>query len=91
MNMNYFKFCLQLGIAVLCLVVQSFLTLLNPWTAAWQAPLPIGTLQARILKWVAMPSFRGSTQPRDQTEVSQIAGRFFTFWATREAQDYCSG
>ena len=34
---------------------------------------------------VAMPSSRGSTQPGDQTQVSRIAGRFFTIWATREA------
>ena len=37
-----------------------------------------GILQARILEWVAVPFFRGSFQPRDQTEVSHIAGRFFT-------------
>ena len=37
-----------------------------------------GTLQARILEWVAMPSSRGFSQPRDQTQVSCIAGRFFT-------------
>ena len=42
-------------------------------------------LQARILEWVAMPSSRGSSQPRDWTQVSHIAGRFFTIWATREA------
>ena len=36
-----------------------------------------GILQARILEWVAMPSFRGSSQPRDQTQVSLIAGRSF--------------
>ena len=40
-------------------------------------------LQARILEWVAFPS-RGSSQPRDQTQVSRIAGGFFTSWATRE-------
>ena len=34
--------------------------------------------QARILEWVAFPFFRGSYQPRDQTQVSHIAGRFFT-------------
>ena len=34
-------------------------------------------LQARILEWVAMPSSRGSSQPRDQTQISSIAGRFF--------------
>ena len=37
-----------------------------------------GTLQARILEWVAFPFTRGSSQPRDQTQVSSIAGRFFT-------------
>ena len=34
--------------------------------------------QARILKWVAFPFSRGSSQPRDQTQVSSIAGGFFT-------------
>ena len=57
----------------------------TPWTVARQAPLSIGILQARILEWVAMPSSRRSSQPRDQTQVSHIAGRFFTIWATREA------
>jgi len=38
----------------------------------------MGILQARILEWVAMPFFRGSSQPRDQTQVSCIAGVFFT-------------
>ena len=42
-------------------------------------------LQARILVWVAIPFSRGSSQPKDQTQVSCIAGRFFTIWATREA------
>ena len=49
-----------------------------------------GILQARILDWVAFPFSRGSSQPRDQTQVSLIAGRFFTSWATREAQEYWS-
>ena len=44
-----------------------------------------GILQARILEWVAFPSSRGSSQPRGQTQVSLIAGRFFISWATREA------
>ena len=42
-------------------------------------------LQARILEWVAFPFSRGSSQPRDRTQVSHIAGGFFTSWATREA------
>ena len=40
---------------------------------------------------VAFPFSRGSSQPRDQTQVSHIAGGFFTSWATREAQEYWSG
>ena len=47
-------------------------------TIAHQAPLSIGILQARILEWVAMPSSRGSSQPRDWTQVSCIEGEFFT-------------
>ena len=42
-------------------------------------------LQARILEWVAITFSRGSSQPRDQTQVSRIAGGFFTSWATGEA------
>ena len=45
-----------------------------------------GILQARILEWVAFPFSRGFSQPRDRTQVSHIAGRFFTSWATREAR-----
>ena len=44
-----------------------------------------GILQARILEWVAFPFSRGSSQHRDRTQVSQIAGRFSTSWATRES------
>ena len=44
-----------------------------------------GILQARILEWLAIPFSRESFQPRDQTQVSHIAGRFFISWATREA------
>ena len=50
-----------------------------------------GILQARILEWVAFPISGGSFQPRDGTQVSRIAGRFFTSLATREAQEYQSG
>ena len=46
----------------------------------------MGILQARVLAWVAFPFSRGSSQPRDQIQVSRIAGGFFTIWATREAQ-----
>ena len=48
-----------------------------------------GILQARILEWVTFPFSRGSSQPRDWTQVSLIAWRLFTSWATREALSYC--
>ena len=48
----------------------------TPWTVGCQAPLTMGILQERILEWVAMPSSRRSSQPRDQTQVSRIAGGF---------------
>ena len=63
--------------------IQLFVTL---WTLAHQALLSMGILQARILEWAAMPSSRGSSQPRDWTQVSHIAGGFFTIWAISEAQ-----
>ena len=69
----------------ICLVSQSCPTHVTPWTVACQAPLSMGILHARILECVAMPSSRGSSQPRDQIQVSQSAGEFFTIWATREA------
>ena len=46
-----------------------------------------GTLQARMLEWVAIPFSRGSSWPRNWTWVSCIAGKFFTIWATREANN----
>ena len=42
-----------------------------------------GILQDRILEWVAFLFSKGSSQPRDQTQVSNIAGRFFASWLTR--------
>ena len=44
-----------------------------------------GTLQARILEWVAILFSRGSSWPKDRTQISHTAGRFLTIWATREA------
>ena len=54
-------------------VAQSCLTLCNPMDYTVH-----GILQARILEWVAFPFSRTSSQPRDQTQVSSIAGGFFT-------------
>ena len=54
------------------------LLFVTPWTVADQAPLSMGLLQARILEWIAMPFSKGSSKPRDQTQVSCFAGGFFT-------------
>ena len=54
-------------------VAQSCLTLCNPMDYSVHR-----ILQARILEWVAFPFSRGSSQPRDQTQVSRIAGGYFT-------------
>ena len=46
-----------------------------------------GILQATILEWVTFPFSRESSQPRDRTQVSSIAGAFFTSWTTKEAPE----
>ena len=75
---------IALHVAVLCLVAQSCMTLCHSMDCSPPGSSVQGLLQARILEWVAMPSSRGSSQSRDQTQVSHIAGRFFTIWTTRE-------
>ena len=67
-------------------VAQLCLTLCDPMVYTIH-----GILQARILEWVASPFSGGSSQPRDRTQVSHIAGGFFTSLATREAQECWSG
>ena len=57
---------------------QSCPTLCDPMDCSPPGSSIHGILQARILEWVAMPSSKGSSQPRDRTQVSHIAGRFFT-------------
>ena len=59
----------------------------TPWTYNLPGSSLRGILQARILEWVAIAFSRRSSQPRDRTRVSCIAGRFFTVWATSEACD----
>ena len=61
----------------MCLVVQSCPTLCDlldcaVGLTACQFPPSMRNLQARIQEWVAMPSSRGSSQPRDRTQVSHI-------------------
>ena len=63
------------------LVIQSCLTLCDPMDCSPPDSSVREILQARILEGVAFPFSRESSQPMDQTCVSCIAGRFFTFWA----------
>ena len=62
----------------------------NPMDCGSPGSSAHGILQAGILEWVAFPFSKVSSQPRDQTCISCIAGRFFTSWATREAPLLCS-
>ena len=69
-------------------VAQSCLTLCDPVDCSPPGSSVHGILQTRILEWVAISFSRGSSQPRDWTQVSRIAGRRFNLWATREAQAF---
>ena len=66
-------------------VAQSCPTLWEPVDCSPPGSSVHGILQARILEWVAIAFSRGSSQPRDRTQVSRIGGRRFNLWATREA------
>ena len=58
-------------------IVQSCLTLCDPPDCSPPGSPVHGILQARILEWVAMPSSRGSSRPKDGAQASCIAGRCF--------------
>ena len=67
--------------AVMCIrarSLQSCLTLCDPVDCGLPGSSVHGILQARILEWVAIPVSRVSSQLKDQTRLSRIAGRFFT-------------
>ena len=66
---------------------QSCPTLSHPVDCSLPGSSIQGILQARILEWVAISFSRGSSRPRDRTQVSRIGGRRFNLWATREAQE----
>ena len=86
---------------ILTHILNKLLNLLEPWSesvscsAMFNSLRPMdftppgssvhGILQARTLEWVAIPFFRGSSQSRDWTQVSHIAGRFFLVWAVTGA------
>ena len=72
--------------------LQSCLTLCSPMDRSLPGSSLHGILQARMLEWVTMTSSKGSSQPRDQTQVCYVppslAGGFFTTSATWEALSY---
>ena len=73
------------GTCYCCLVPKLCPTLCDPVDCSLPGSSVRGISQARILEWVAILFSRGSSLPRDQTQVSCIAGRFFTIWDTKEA------
>ena len=85
--MHYSTYYVQAPLQTLCiyvcvLVAQSSPTFCDPVDCSPPGSSVHGILQERILEWTAIPFSRGSSQPRDQTQVSCIAGRLFTIWAT---------
>ena len=77
---NFIRGSISLKVKVL--VVQSCPTLCDPMDCSLLGSSVHGILQTRILEWVAIPFSRVSSQPRDRTQVSHVAGRLFTIWAT---------
>ena len=67
------------------LVTQSCLTLWDPKDCSLPGSSVHAILQARILEWVVISCSRGSSQPRDWSPVSHVAGGCFTVWATWDA------
>ena len=92
-TVHYFSFPISFKVLIkIChqnlFVSESHLVVsnsLNPMDCSLSGSSVHGILQARMLEWVTIPFSRGSSWPKDQTQVSCIAGRFLTVWATREA------
>ena len=78
----------ELHMKVKVLVTYSCPTLCNTMDSSPPSSSVHGILQARIMEWLAIPFSRGSSQPRDWTQVSCITGRFFTIWATWKSLNY---
>ena len=87
-SLNRIRYLRQISLnpispGVLCSVAQSCPTLYDPMDCSPPGSSVHGILQARILEWVAMLSSRGSSQPRNRTQVSHIAGGLLTIWVTK--------
>ena len=85
-NLKFFSFEFPCNVIKSLRLVWLFGT---PWTVVCQNSSVHGILQATILEWVAIPFSRGSSQPKDWTQVSHIASGFFISWATREVTVTC--
>ena len=70
--------CIFMKVEVKVLVAQLCLTLCDPMDCSPPGSSVHGILQARMLEWVAIPFSKGSSQPRERTQVSHIAGGFLT-------------
>ena len=77
--------------AVLCWVTQSCMTLCNPMDCSPSGSSVYRNYLGRSIGVGCHALLQGSSQPRVQTQVSSIAGGFFTIWATKEAQDRVGG
>ena len=62
----------------MCLLAQLCPLFETQWAVACQTALSMGILQVDILEWVAIPSSRGSSQAKHRSQISHIAGGFFT-------------
>ena len=78
LEMDREAWCAAIHVAVVLSLSVVSHSLRHHVTIAHQDPLSMGILQARIPEWVAIPSSMGSSQPKDRTQVSHIAGGFFT-------------
>ena len=74
--------------SVPCLVNQSCVTLCHPMDCSPPSFSIHGDSPGKNTGMVSMPSSKGTSQPRDRTQVSCFAGGFFAFWATREVHEY---
>ena len=75
---NHWKTKMKVLVTKSCLILQNLMDRSQPGSSVCRI------LQARILEWVVISFSRGSSQPRDRTQVSRVVGRRFTVWATRE-------
>ena len=73
-----FQTCYISILCSVCLVTQWCLTLCDPMDCSLPGSSGHGILQAGVLEWVVISFSRGSSQPKDRTQVFHIAGKFFT-------------